>query len=141
MKTLSIKQPWAWSIAHGFKPVENRTWRTRYRGDILIHAGQRVDWDGVKWINEHFPEITLPTFAVGINTGGIVGRARLVDCITLAAGLLDKHENRPTAWIHDSPWFFGPYGLVMADSMPLPFFRVQGRLGLYNTDYPLPIDS
>lgn len=38
MKTLSIKQPWASLIAHGIKDVENRSWRTKFRGRIYIHA-------------------------------------------------------------------------------------------------------
>ena len=38
MKCLSILQPWAWAIIHGGKDVENRTWRTAYRGPLLIHA-------------------------------------------------------------------------------------------------------
>jgi ASCH domain len=44
MRALTIKQPWAWAIAEGFKPVENRTWRTTYRGGpLLIHAGKTFD--------------------------------------------------------------------------------------------------
>jgi hypothetical protein len=35
---LSVCQPWAWAIAQGHKSVENRTWATRYRGPIAIHA-------------------------------------------------------------------------------------------------------
>jgi hypothetical protein len=44
---LSIRQPWASLIVAGLKPVENRSWRVRYRGPLLIHAGQRVDVDGL----------------------------------------------------------------------------------------------
>jgi len=45
MKALSIRQPWAWLIAHGHKLYENRDWskynpHKRQRGPILIHAGQ-----------------------------------------------------------------------------------------------------
>lgn len=39
MKAISIKQPWASLIAHGIKDIENRSWRTNYRGRVLIHAG------------------------------------------------------------------------------------------------------
>ena len=39
MKAISIKQPWASLIAYGIKDIENRTWRTNYRGRVLIHAG------------------------------------------------------------------------------------------------------
>jgi hypothetical protein len=38
MKILSVRQPWASLIVNGFKDVENRTWPTRYRGRILVHA-------------------------------------------------------------------------------------------------------
>jgi len=37
--SLSIRQPWAWLIVQGHKPIENRTWPTTYRGPLLIHAG------------------------------------------------------------------------------------------------------
>ena len=45
MKTLSIRNPWAYLIAYGVKDVENRSWKTDYRGELLIHAsGKSDDW-------------------------------------------------------------------------------------------------
>lgn len=38
MKMLSIKQPWASLICAGVRDVENRTWQTKYRGRLGIHA-------------------------------------------------------------------------------------------------------
>lgn len=46
MKTLSVRQPWAWLIAHRFKPLENRTWDTKVRGLILIHSSKLFDKEG-----------------------------------------------------------------------------------------------
>ena len=43
MKVITIKQPWATLIAEGYKEYEFRTWKTKYRGDILIHAGLGVN--------------------------------------------------------------------------------------------------
>lgn len=43
MRALSVRQPWAYGIAHLGKPVENRTWNTSYRGPIAIHASKTVD--------------------------------------------------------------------------------------------------
>jgi len=43
MKALTVKQPWASLIMGGHKRVENRTWRTHYRGPLVIHAGAAVD--------------------------------------------------------------------------------------------------
>ena len=38
MKTLSIKCQNAYLICLGIKYIENRTWRTQYRGELLIHS-------------------------------------------------------------------------------------------------------
>ncbi len=48
MKAVSIKQPWAQLIALGIKPIENRTWPTKFRGRIYIHAsGKPVPFNGM----------------------------------------------------------------------------------------------
>lgn len=39
MKALTIHQPWAWAIAAGHKDIENRSWATKHRGLLAIHAG------------------------------------------------------------------------------------------------------
>jgi hypothetical protein len=41
MKAISIYQPWASFIAHGYKQYETRSWTTSYRGDILICSGTK----------------------------------------------------------------------------------------------------
>lgn len=43
MKALSVRQPWAWAIMEGHKPIENRTWRTTHRGPIAIVASRSRD--------------------------------------------------------------------------------------------------
>jgi hypothetical protein len=45
VKALTIRQPWAWATIYGGKDVENRRWRTAYRGPLLIHSGQNPDPD------------------------------------------------------------------------------------------------
>ena len=43
MKALTIKQPWATLIMQGNKRFEFRGWKTKYREDLLIHAGKSID--------------------------------------------------------------------------------------------------
>lgn len=43
MKTLTILQPWASLWVAGIKQYETRSWTTRYRGPLGIHAGARKD--------------------------------------------------------------------------------------------------
>lgn len=45
MLAVSVRQPWAWAIARGHKPVDNHDWDTRFRGALAIHASLRVDLD------------------------------------------------------------------------------------------------
>lgn len=113
-RALSIQQPWAWLIVNGFKDVENRDWPTNVRGVVGIHAGQKIDLDGYDWVESNFPQIALPA-ASELERGGIVGRARIVDCVEES----------------DSPWFFGRYGFVMADAKPLPLMPCRGMLGFF----------
>lgn len=45
MKAISLIQPWATLILDGIKTIETRTWSTKYRGDLLICAGQKYSGD------------------------------------------------------------------------------------------------
>lgn len=118
MKVLSIKQPWAWLIVNGHKDIENRTWRTEYRGQVLIHAGKGIDWaacaQATKIIGPNMPAPEI----LEAQAGGIVGLANIVDCVT--------------DW--NSPWFTGPIGLVLRYARPLKFTPLRGQLGLFNVD-------
>lgn len=58
MKVLTLKQPWATLVAEGIKKYEFRSWRTKYRGKLLIHAGSGIDkkeMDKYKNLNMPFP--------------------------------------------------------------------------------------
>ena len=49
MKVLTLWQPWATLVALGVKVHETRSWSTKYRGTLAIHAAKRpVDDDGRK---------------------------------------------------------------------------------------------
>ena len=73
MKVLTIKQPWATLIIQGDKRFEFRSWKTKYRGDLLIHAGKGIDKEAMKRLAKYIPK-DMPT-------GKILGKVRLVDCI------------------------------------------------------------
>lgn len=40
MKTLTLRPRYAYAILDGTKRLEFRSWRTSYRGPLLIHAGR-----------------------------------------------------------------------------------------------------
>ena len=45
MKALTVRQPHAQLILLGEKTLELRSWRTHYRGPLLICAGARPDYE------------------------------------------------------------------------------------------------
>lgn len=127
LKALSINQPWAWLITHGYKCVENRTWETLYRGDFLIHAGRKFDIDGYCFVLDTFPEIDLPmTEELTAQSGGIVGSATLLHVV-------HKSEGRLTT--RDQPWFFGPYGFILDNAQPCDLIPCKGALKFFSPDY------
>ena len=116
MKALSIQQPWTWAILNG-KPIENRTWPTRYTGPILLHAGIKFDMYGYSWLLDHRPLLTdeIP-HRDQFPMGGFIGKSTIVDCV-------DRHE---------SEFFFGPWGFVLRDSEPIKFIPYKGQLSIFN---------
>lgn len=42
-RSLSVRPPWSGAIVSGYKPLENRTWGTSYRGRIAIHQSGKDD--------------------------------------------------------------------------------------------------
>ena len=74
MKVLTIKQPFASLITEGYKEYEFRTWKTKYRGDILIHAGKTVDKKAMEKFKDY--NLTYPT-------GCIIAKVNITDCIKI----------------------------------------------------------
>jgi len=114
MRALSVRQPWAWAILHLGKDVENRSWRTAYRGRFAIHASKSFDAGAYAMLLERFPTRALPRRRE-FQQGGIVGTAELVDCVTE----------------HESWWFEGPYGFVLQDVRPTRFVAMSGKLRFF----------
>jgi activating signal cointegrator 1 len=42
MKALTVLQPWAQLLMLGVKRYETRSWKTKHRGPLLIHAGRAL---------------------------------------------------------------------------------------------------
>lgn len=115
MKALSINQPYGWLIAEEHKPIENRDWNTKFRGDFLIHVGLKVAWDDMDWCERILGEEIPGDF----HTGGIIAKATLVDVVT---------ESK-------NPWFLGRYGFVLENVERMPFRPCKGALSFFTPDY------
>lgn len=114
MKALTICQPYAHLILTGEKPVENRTWTTRYRGPLLIHAGKSRSW------MDEDDEQRYP----GMVFGAVVGMVEMYDALhvtsvqRLHADLRDHHHV-------NGPWCFMLRNPVRFER-PIPYRGAQG---------------
>jgi hypothetical protein len=122
MKAIAVRQPWAWLIIHGGKDIENRTWTTRFRGRVLIHASNGMSEDeyllAFELISQdrhirHLVE-SIPAYD-DLERGGIIGEVDVIDCVSTSS----------------SPWFMGPFGHVLSNPRPLDFRPCKGSLGYY----------
>ena len=133
MIALSIRQPWASLILKAGKDIENRSWATKVRGRVLIHAAKGMTRDEHENAIEFamaairadqlnagvVRKITLRELGFAFNDlprGGIVGSVEIVDCVADSA----------------SPWFMGQFGFVLRNPIALPFTPWRGQLGFFN---------
>lgn len=127
MKALSLTQPMAWAIFHG-KDIENRSWPTKYRGRIFIHASLKFDQSHYDWIvqNENRLVTGIDLLPSEFTHGAIIGEVDIVDCVL----------------IHGSRWFFGRYGFVLANAFEYPVpIPCKGMLGFFTPKLPCPTQA
>lgn len=81
---LSMHQPWASLLIHGFKRFEGREWDTDYRGRLWIHAtSQKPERSLIESIEYECQKLygkELPKFP-SYQTSTLLGYVDLVDCI------------------------------------------------------------
>jgi len=134
-KVIELQQkpkPWGWlyvmsradgwhKIIHADKDIENRSWQAvnhglRQRGRIAIHAAKGMTkdeyWEAREFIDGLGYTCPGPT---ALFRGGIIGSVEVVDVVSES----------------DSPWFFGPRGLVLRDPKPCRFIPSVGALGYF----------
>lgn len=88
MKAITVWQPWAQLLAEGKKHDETRSWATKYRGPILIHAAAKDPLFGISTMTDEAWEKVLLSFGLyeefnrfeRFPTGAIIGAAILTDC-------------------------------------------------------------
>lgn len=130
MKVITIKQPWATLIAEGYKEYEFRTWKTKYRGNIFIHAGKSLDKDAIK----RFKHLNLE-----YPTGQIIAKVTIADCVkvddTLRNILATKDPLVYKGIISKESNDWEGYGFKLENVIKVDPIEVNGKLGLWEYDY------
>ncbi len=121
LRALSVRQPWAWLIVNGYKDVENRSWATKHRGPLLIHAGSSKANLGDEMLRDDERQygVKLPSRGE-YELGGIVGLVEVVGCT--------ERSNSP--W-YDPDWI----GWILANPRRLSFRPCKGALNLFKPKF------
>jgi activating signal cointegrator 1 len=86
MKAITIKQPFATLLALGYKRYETRSWQTKHRGKLAIHAGKSIDRQACER-----PEVKQILQGAGyeswrdLPTGAVIGIGELTNCSRVLA--------------------------------------------------------
>jgi len=128
MKVITIKQPFASLIAAGIKQYEFRTWKTNYRGELLIHAGKGVDKKAMKKFEKY--NLEYPS-------GAIIAKVNLSDCIKVDEDFRKVlEEENPLVYssiIKHSEW--EGYAFKMENVVEIDPIEINGKLSLWEFDY------
>ena len=158
MRVLTLTQPWATLVAIGAKRIETRSWATKYRGPLLIHAAAGLGpVGGIRGFTEllgqtaftralepHYGyDYTLGAFGLidCLPFGAIVATCKLVDCVR--TDLWSSVEHGSEIWQVppgniSREYAFGDYtpgrwAHLYADARPLATpIPARGQLGLWN---------
>lgn len=133
MKGISVTQPWATLVSLGAKRYETRSWQTRYRGPLLIHASKGFPTAAKRLVVEE------PHFRAALEKGGFAN-ARFMPTGAVIA-ICDLTACMPAARVgHLSPEEYsfgdfspGRYAWLLTDvirlQIPIPW---TGALSLWD---------
>lgn len=141
MKVITIRQPWATLIALGEKRFETRSWRTKYREKIAIHAGKNIDKAACQQEPIRSVLAKHGYNSENLPTGVILATCKLSDCLKVTenlamAAFLDNHE-----MVTDNEYYFGDfsegrYAWELQDIQALKnSIPAKGQLSLW--EYPV----
>lgn len=147
MKVLSIKEPWATLLVHGYKNIETRSWGTKQRGRILIHASKNMTRFEKEICKTPLFRETLQK--CGINSpsdfhlGHIIGLATLSETKMIVKSSTNVPEQLRNAVMNppsEPELSFGDYtpgrcAWIMTEQKTITPIEAKGSLGFWNYDY------
>lgn len=166
MKTITLTQPYASLVAIGAKRIETRSWATRYRGPLAIHAaaglgpvggkrglldlcGQQPFFDALyPIVPGHDRYCDKEAIVEHLPLGAIVAVCELVDCVS--TGLYSSVQHGDDIWQvppgnMSREYSFGDYSpgryawlLSNIRALPVPV-AARGALRLWEYDGELPL--
>lgn len=157
MKCISLYQPWATLVAIGAKKIETRSWATKYRGELAIHASRKFTYGIIAELCRSDPIWRQTMKSLGIDYekgfkisplphGAVIATCRIVDCKMIST-MPTVAFNRPDVYYYtegmpDQEKAFGDYtpgryAWLLDDVRMLPEpVPARGMPGIWNWTPP-----
>ncbi len=120
MKCLSVCQPFAELIVNGKKTIELRKWNTKFRGEFLVHAPQKIRLDDCKRLK----------IKTKMTVGAIIGKVELVDVKEYESSTQIKIDSKKHLALNDISE--NKYGFILQNpkelKIPIP---CSGQLNFF----------
>jgi hypothetical protein len=128
MKVISLTEPYASLIKLGIKNVETRSWKTKYRGELYIHASL------TKLSKQTKENIFLMNLVKKeeLSFGYIICKCTLVDCILMTKEYVENiKENNPIEYACGE-YNEGRYAWILTNIQVLEFpIQAKGKLSIW----------
>jgi len=120
MKCLSVCQPFAKLIVQGKKTIELRKWNTKFGGEFLVHAPQKIRLDDCKRLK----------IKTKMTVGAIIGKVELVDVKEYESSTQIKIDSKKHLALNDISE--NKYGFILQNpkelKIPIP---CSGQLNFF----------
>jgi len=132
MKSITISQPWATLIVLGAKHYETRTWETRHRGPLAIHAAKYFP-EPQRDLCRQEPFRSILRRAgyhswLDLPTGAVLGTVRISGCLPVEDMPPLDPDERALGDYYPGRW---AWVLDAASELPVPV-PCRGMRGIYD---------
>ena len=121
MKVLSIKEPYASLIMMNIKKIETRSFKTKYRGELYIHASLSKSNQ-----NSELNKLVSPMY------GEIICKCSLVDCVLMTEEFIENLKKENPMEYKCGHYEVGRYAWILEDVKNIEPIKVKGKLGIWN---------
>lgn len=147
MKAITILEPWASLIACGAKKIETRSWKTKYRGKIVIHAAKAIqdklmDMAAAEPFKSALAKNTgcMKDNKTGLlfNPGHVIAIADLVDCVEINEShihylVLGLENGKSNEYVFGD-FIVGRYAWILENVQRIEPVPAKGQQRIWNLD-------
>jgi len=136
MKAITLWDPWASLIVAGVKKIETRSWYTKYRGPLAIHAAKRkpfardLSWLDLSSLQADLSRVIDSGKLEDLPRGCVIGVCELVDCVPVEDIRIGISEVEAKYGDYAS----GYWAWILENVRQIEPVPVRGYQGLWNWD-------